>query len=132
VSLSATVADALEPSPMPSSSRLPLAFAAASLLACGGRVASETSEPVEQTGTNMPAPLRASCTRACTRIQTCTGQEDLWCTDDCARQYDGRGATTYAACIDGLSCQTIERGLFMDFGPLGECHAKAQAAMRGP
>lgn len=107
---------------------------ASSTAACGGRIEDSPAPPATTTrdsAANVPSATPA-CEAACTRIRTCTGFEDLDCATDCARRFTPRGAAAYASCIDALTCETIERGLFMDYGPLGECHQKARGAMRSP
>ncbi len=110
-----------------------LAASATSLAACGGRIEDPPAPPATTRASagNVSSAMPA-CEDACTRIRTCTGFEDLDCATDCARRLTPRGAAAYAACIDELTCETIERGLFMDYGPLGECHREARGAMRGP
>ncbi len=95
------------------------------LASCGGKV--EESIPAQATATNAPPP---SCASACERIRACTARDDAECERSCGGDLDARGGAAYAECVDALSCQTIERGLYMDWGPLGECYAKGRAAMR--
>jgi len=34
-------------------------------------------------------------------------------------------ARSYGTCIEALSCDQIERGVSMNWGPIGECWSKA-------
>jgi len=98
--------------------------------ACGGRVddpaPSSTLPGGEASVSN--AKAATGCAGACDRFRTCTtsfeGQEA--CLRSCGREFpDPVRAGTYASCIQALSCDELERGLSMSYGPIGACYAKA-------
>jgi hypothetical protein len=89
------------------------------LLGCGGRVddGGSTSTP------------RVGCDGACDHFGACTtpfpGQAA--CVKTCASEYpDAAQAATYGACIQAVSCEDLQRGLYADYGPIGACHEKAR------
>jgi hypothetical protein len=107
----------------------PLLFFVAAASACGGRV--DDPAPTATTGSNSPtnAPTSTGCARACDRVRTCAtpyeGRDA--CVSTCEQDFpDLARAHTYASCIEALSCDEIERGLAMNYGPLGACYAKAR------
>ena len=111
---------------------LSLAIVVVASGACGGKTEEQGLAP--GSGMNTPTNAEASgvgCDRACDRMYaTCTesprGRET--CASSCASDFDERAARIYGACVGALSCESIERGLSMDFGPIGECWAKAHGA----
>lgn len=104
------------------------------LASCGGRVddPAPTSTSAPTPGSNSPssAPAATGCATACDRFRACTSsfeQRDE-CVRSCGRDFpDPARARTYASCIAALSCDEIERGLSMNYGPIGECYSKAGA-----
>lgn len=108
-----------------------MAFVVVIVAACGGKVDEQSPSPSSGSATNAPtnAPSGDGCARACDRIYVvCTDHADARdaCARSCGADFDARSARAYAACIEGLDCATIERGLAMDFGPLGECWERAR------
>jgi len=102
------------------------------LAACGGKVEEQgqpsTSAPASNTPRNVVAD--DGCHRACARIASCThdaqGTSDVErCASSCAGDFGEPGADIYASCIESLTCEDIQRGLTMDYGPIGACGAKA-------
>jgi hypothetical protein len=99
--------------------------------ACGGRVDEDPSPTGTTPGsTNTPsnAPAATGCAGACDRFRECTSafEDRTECVRDCGREFpDPARARVYASCIQALSCEWIERGLSMDYGPIGECYTKA-------
>ena len=105
-----------------------LLFFAASAAACGGRV--EDPVPTSTTGSNSPssAPAATGCEGACDRFRDCTTAFDdrEACVSSCGREFpDPTRALAYARCIQALPCDQIERGLSMNYGPIGACYAEA-------
>lgn len=99
------------------------------VVACGGRVEEEASSaPVN--GGNVPASTQAvGCQGACERFLECDTKIDdrARCLRDCSSEFpDPASADRWGACIKALSCQRIEDGKYMDYGPLGECAAQAK------
>lgn len=105
--------------------------------ACGGQVEPDpgsSNRPSQAApGANAPSSTtrKEPCGRVCDRMIT---QCAAWpsatpesCTADCTSEHAGEPqvALRYAACIEGLSCEEIRRGMTMDYGPLGECWARA-------
>ena len=97
--------------------------------ACGGRV--EDSPTATITGENMPSSTQAvGCQGACERFLECNTKTDdrASCLRECSSEFpDPASAARWGSCIKALSCQRIEDGQFMNYGPLGECatHAKS-------
>ena len=109
-------------------------FVAAGSAACGGRVdepAPSTTLPGgEASNTVSNAPTATGCAGACDRFRVCTTSfEGLEaCVRSCLRELpDPARAATYARCIQALSCDELERGLSMNYGPIGACYTKAGA-----
>jgi hypothetical protein len=105
-----------------------LLFFVVSAAACGGRV--DDPAPPSTTGSNRPssAPTATGCAGACDRVRACTTpyEDRDTCIGSCGRDFpDPTRALAYASCIEALPCEEIERGLGMNFGPIGECYAKA-------
>jgi len=114
------------------------AFLSAAAVACGGQVepdpGSSGNRPSQAApGTNAPSSTtrKDPCGRVCDRMIT---QCAAWpsatpesCTADCTREHAGEPqiALRYASCIEALSCEDIRRGMTMNYGPLGECWARA-------
>lgn len=101
--------------------------AVVTLAGCGGQV--DESAPSPAPATNAPNSLSSTdgCARSCERMtRTCTAYEDPRCEESCAKSFEEpEQATTFAACIDELSCDDIRRGVAMDYGPIGECWSRA-------
>ena len=98
--------------------------------ACGGRIDEPAGMSAPATGTNAPqnAPPGDGCERSCERMATCTSttEDRSSCVSSCRREFtDAAAARTFADCLDALSCADLERGLSMDYGPIGECFTKA-------
>jgi hypothetical protein len=109
-------------------SALLFAFAA-SAAACGGQV--DDSAPASKTGSNGPsnAPVATGCAGACDRFRECVSSFDDRgdCVKDCGRDLpDPARAAGFATCLQALSCESIQRGMTMSYGPIGECYAKAR------
>lgn len=110
--------------------------AALGVIGCGGRIDEPSDTPTPASGTNAPAstPSGDGCTRACERMaKTCDALDDVngSCTRSCRSDFgsDPEAAARYAACLESLSCADIQRGMSMDYGPIGECFTRAR---RGP
>ena len=104
--------------------------AVAAVAACGGRV--DDPAPSSTPGSNTPsnAPTTTGCAGACDRFHECTptaSDDRDKCISLCAREFsaDPAQARTYGSCIQGVSCAELERGLSMDYGPIGECYTQA-------
>lgn len=107
--------------------RFAFSFAAAlALFACGGKV-DESVPRSNSTNAQANVPLDGdACTQACARIATCTNTAThKGCIASCRSEFDESGTEIYRACIAALSCDDIQRGLTMDYGPLGECMSRA-------
>ena len=105
-----------------------LLFFVASAAACGGRV--DDPAPTTMPGSNSPsnAPASIGCTGACDRVRACMTpfEERDACIRSCDRDFpDPARADIYGSCIEALSCDAIERGLGMNYGPFGVCYTKA-------
>lgn len=92
------------------------------LAACGGKV----EEEAVATSTD-----RADgCARACVRMSSTCGAFDASggdCERSCRAELDDpASAGRYADCIDALSCADIQRGVSMDYGPIGACWSQAR------
>ena len=98
------------------------------VVACGGKV--EETPTATITGENMPSSTQAAgCQGACERFLECntTIDDRGSCLRECSSEFpDSASATRWGACIKALSCQRIEDGQFMDYGPLGECATQAR------
>jgi hypothetical protein len=96
--------------------------------ACGGRV--DEPAPTSTTGTSGPvsAPAATGCAGACDHIKACAtpyAPRDR-CIDDCARSFpDPARSEIYGQCVVAISCPDVVRGLAMNYGPFGDCYAKA-------
>jgi hypothetical protein len=116
---------------LPSRTGLLLAFV--TLAACGGSVEDSGATKPSNGSSNAPASTNTGdgCARACDRLKTCGGLDDPRCAVSCSRDFGGQvdAARRYAACLDALTCAEIQRGMTMDYGPIGECQTKAR---RGP
>ena len=102
------------------------------LAACGGRVdePAPTGTSAPTPGTNSASNARAvtGCAAACDRFRACTSSVEPRdeCLRSCGSEFpDPLRARTYASCIEALSCDEIERGLSMNYGPIGACYSKA-------
>jgi hypothetical protein len=100
----------------------------ASAAGCGGQI--DDPAPTATTGSNSPTntPAATGCARSCDRVRACATPYDDRdaCITSCGHDFpDPARARTYASCIEALSCDEIERGLSMNYGPLGACYAKA-------
>ena len=98
--------------------------------ACGGKIDEPAGMSAPATGTNTPqnAPPGDGCERSCERMATCTSttEDRSSCVSACRRDLtDAAAARSFADCLDALSCAELERGLSMDYGPIGECSTKA-------
>jgi hypothetical protein len=99
------------------------------LAGCGGAV--DDGAPSPAPAKNAPNALPNGgdgCARACDRMtKTCAAYTDPRCAESCASNFDSaEQASTFAACIDELSCEEIVRGASMDYGPIGECWSRAR------
>jgi len=57
----------------------------------------------------------------------CAAYEDPTCEKSCAANFTSPNQqTAFAECIDALSCEEIQRGVTMNYGPIGECWSKAR------
>lgn len=101
---------------------------------CGGRIEDDaggggSAPATPAAGTNAPAsqPASEGCARACDRIEACAPgvQPRTTCITSCDDGFRGEQSRSYARCIGGLSCAEIERGMFMDYGPIGACYVRA-------
>jgi hypothetical protein len=105
------------------------------LVACGGRIDDSGEAPVAAPASNAPASTTSGdgCTRACDRMtSTCSAiADDGECLRACRSGLgdDPDAARRYAACLEELSCADIQRGVTMDYGPIGQCFTRAR---RGP
>jgi hypothetical protein len=100
-----------------------------SLVACGGKVdePSPAITPGSNTTTNAPADA-SGCEGACSHLHDCTTPPDDRdaCMKSCGEELpDPAQARIYATCIESLSCATIQEGMFMNYGPIGECYTTA-------
>jgi hypothetical protein len=101
----------------------------AALTACGGSV--DASSPAPAPATNAPTNSTANgdgCARACDRMtKTCSALQDPRCVESCSSDFSSaEQKDRYAACIDALSCEDIQRGVSMNAGPIGECFTLAR------
>src|SRR5690348_11439738 len=107
-----------------------LFLGAAMLVGCGGAV--DDGAPSPSPGTNAPSsnsvPNRDGCGEACRRMTVeCAAYEDPNCAQSCASNFTSPAQqTTFAECIDALSCEEIQRGATMNYGPIGECWSRAR------
>ncbi len=100
---------------------------------CGGRIEGEdgsgSASATPAAGSNAPASQLGSegCARACDRIEACAPgrQQRGPCITSCDEGFRSEQSRAYARCLNELSCAEIDRGLFMDFGPIGECYVRA-------
>jgi hypothetical protein len=98
--------------------------------ACGGKVDEPAGSSAPAAGANAPQSTTSGdgCERACDRMAECTSTagERSSCVSSCGRDLgDATAALAFATCLEALSCADIERGLSMDYGPIGECFARA-------
>jgi hypothetical protein len=97
--------------------------------ACGGKV--EDSPTATITGENLPSSTQATgCEGACERFVECNTSvgDRARCVRDCNGEFpDPASAARWGSCIKALSCQRIEDGQFMNYGPLGECASRAKS-----
>lgn len=119
---------------------------AGALVACSSSQPATTSAPksVEpsaaeaETNGELAGALRRegllACARACARLTSCTSPQITDdCHDDCVNVLGGdqaAPAVRYAACVDGLSCEQIEKSMTMGMGPVGLCYVEAQRMAR--
>lgn len=106
-----------------------LLFAVAAAAGCGGRV--DDPAPSSTPGSNSPsnAPTTTGCAGACDHFHACgPGFDDRErCISSCASEFtDPARARIYGSCIQSVSCAELERGLSMDYGPIGECQTRAK------
>ena len=101
--------------------------------ACGGAIDDASDSPTPASGKNAPTSTTPDegCARACERMtKTCAAwtDDDGACVRSCRSDFGGDGAAAqrYAACLDALPCSEIERGMTMNYGPIGECHTRAR------
>lgn len=110
-----------------------LVVVAVSAAACGGRVDDPAPSSGTAPGTNSPtndrsAPAASGCAGACDHMRACAPsiEDRSACLRSCEHEFsDPARAQVYGACIQALPCREIERDLSMDFGPIGQCYAKA-------
>ena len=104
-------------------------FLCALLAGCGGAVDDNAPSPAPAATNNAPNSVSSpdGCARSCERMtKTCAAYEDPRCEESCAKSFDtAEQASTFAACIDALSCDDIRRGITMTYGPIGECWSRA-------
>ena len=114
------------------------------LVACGSQppppeaVEPPAAKAEEDTSVELAGALRRegllACARACARLTSCTSPEQTDdCHDDCVNVLAGdqaAPAVRYAACVDGLSCEQIEKSMSMGMGPVGLCYVEAQRMAR--
>lgn len=97
---------------------------------CGGRVDDPT--PSSLAGSSRSTNVSAAgvgCAAACDRFRECTAaREDRdACIAACVKELpEASEARSYGTCIEALSCDQIERGVSMNWGPIGECWSKAR------
>ncbi len=99
------------------------------VVACGGRV--EETPTATITGENLPSSTQSvGCESACERFLECDTKLDdrASCLRECRSEFpDSAAAARWGTCIKALSCQRIEDGQFMNYGPLGECATRAKS-----
>jgi len=98
--------------------------------ACGGKVDDPAAGAATAPGTNAPQSTSSGdgCERSCDRLAECTtaAQERTSCVSACGRELtDESAARAFATCLEALSCADLERGLSMNYGPIGECYTLA-------
>jgi len=114
---------------------------AGALIACGAQPAPESksvaevdAEPSEELAGALKREGLLACARACARLTSCTSPEQTDdCHDDCVNVLAGDQAAPavhYAACVDGLSCEQIDKSMSMGMGPVGLCYVEAQRMAR--
>lgn len=105
-----------------------LFVAATSAAACGGKVDDSRSPSTPGADATSNAPLAFGCAGSCDRFRECTSafEDRDACVLSCQQEFpDSARARVYASCIQATSCEDLERGLSMNYGPIGECSFRA-------
>jgi len=96
--------------------------------ACGGRVDDRVPTSTPDASIPSDAPTLSGCEEACDRFHACAPsfEDRERCISSCTTDLPDPGRQrAYASCIQSLRCEEIQRGLSMNYGPIGECHSKA-------
>jgi hypothetical protein len=99
-----------------------LVFTLLVLAACGGKLEDEP------TGSSNAQTVPTDCAGACDRFRACAERpfDAAACTRDCQHSLPAPSrAAAFASCVGQLSCDAIDRGLAMDYGPIGACYSHA-------